>query len=363
MSNQRTYRTFENGGATKGISGKVLWLTIILGAAAFLHVRAQAANNAPEQTGSIKKIKVHGASLEGNLEGDPAERDVFVYLPPRYAANRNQRYPVVYLLHGYGRVGEQWVSFIGLPGSMDNGIAKGTTKEMIVVIPDANTKYGGSMYSSSPTTGDWETYITHDLVSYIDSHYRTVATREGRGLGGHSMGGYGVWRIAMKHPELYAIIYAMSPCCLMNNPQPRPGNARAPAGPPQNAAAVIDVASGEAAAWSPNPQNPPLFFDRPVVDGKLQPAIAAKWVANSPLAVVDQYVTNLKKYDAIAMDVGLQDTLIGSIREMDQSLTRLQIAHVFETFEGDHSNHLKDRIEFKVLPFFSEHLAFKRTKK
>jgi S-formylglutathione hydrolase len=337
-----------------------LGLTFLLGTG----VVALAAPNDTERprAGSIEKIKVHGASLEGNLEGDPAERDVFVYLPPGYAANRNRRYPVVYLLHGYGRVGEQWVPFIGLPASMDNGIAKGTTKEMIVVIPDANTKYGGSMYSSSPTTGDWEAYITHDLVSYIDSHYRTIAARESRGLGGHSMGGYGVWRIAMKHPELYASIYALSPCCLMNNPQP-PANAPRPPPPPLNGATGIDVASGEAAAWSPNPQNPPLFFDRPIVDGKLQPAIAAKWVANSPLAMVDQYVPNLKKYNAIGMDVGLQDSLLGSIRDMDQSLTRLQIAHTFETFEGDHSNHLKDRIELKVLPFFSDHLAFPRTKK
>ncbi|MEI9814261.1 MAG: alpha/beta hydrolase-fold protein [Acidobacteriota bacterium] len=107
------------------------------------------------QTGTIEKINVHGVSLEGNLEGDPDSRDVFVYLPPSYDANRNQRYPVVYLLHGYGRQAETWAPFVGLPGSIDNGLLKGTTKEMIVVVPDANTKYGGSMYSSSPTTGDW----------------------------------------------------------------------------------------------------------------------------------------------------------------------------------------------------------------
>ncbi len=310
---------------------------------------------ASAHTGTVEKIKVHGASLEGNLEGDPAERDVFVYLPPSYTANKAQRYPVVYLLHGYGRVGEEWVSFIGLPGSMDNGIAKGTTKEMIVVIPDANTKYGGSMYSSSPTTGDWETYIAHDLVQYVDSHYHTIAKRESRGLAGHSMGGYGVWRIAMKHPELYASIYSLSACCLMNNPQPRP---ETPVANPR-----VDVNSGEAAAWSPNPLNPPLYFDRPVVDGKVVPAIAAKWIANSPLAMLDQYVTNLKKYNAIAIDVGLQDTLLASIREMDQSLTRLQLKHTFETYEGDHSNHLKDRVEEKVMPFFTEHLAFPSGKK
>jgi S-formylglutathione hydrolase len=332
-------------------------LGILSGTAVMLSIAAAQPSGIAPGGGTVQRIKVHGKSLEGNLEGDSPDREVAVYLPPSYATSRNRRYPVVYLLHGYGRTVDSWVPFIGLPGSADRDIAAGTAKEMILVIPDAHTRYGGSMYSSSPAIGDWEAYITQDLVGYIDTHYRTIAKRESRGLGGHSMGGYGVWRIGMKFPDIYASIYALSPCCLMNNPRPRPANARPPAAA-KNAASDIDVPSGEAAAWSPNPENPPLFFDRPVVDGQLRPEIAAKWIANSPLAMLDQYVPNLKKYNAIAMDVGLQDTLLKSIQEMDASLTRLQITHTFETFEGDHSNHLKDRIEQKVLPFFSEHLAF-----
>src|SRR6185312_15117373 len=131
--------------------------------------------------GQVQEIKVHGKSLEGNLEGDDTDRTVAVYLPPGYTRDRNKRYPVVYLLHGYGRTAGDWYPFIGLPGSMDRNIAAGTAHEMIIVIPDANTLYGGSMYSTSPTSGDWETYITHDLVAYIDSHYRTIAKRESRG--------------------------------------------------------------------------------------------------------------------------------------------------------------------------------------
>lgn len=341
---------------------------ITLGVAAiaiFVVGRAQAKDAAAG--GTIDHIQVHGRSLEGNLQGDPAERDVTVYLPHSYSTDRSRRYPVVYLLHGYGRTVDKWVPFIGLPGSADRDIAAGTAREMILVLPDANTLYGGSMYSSSPTTGDWETYITHDLVGYIDSHYRTLATRESRGLGGHSMGGYGVWRIAMKHPEVYSSIYALSPCCLMNNPQPpAPGRQSAPAkAPAANAtgdhgkgAHEVNVQFGEAAAWSPNPQNPPQFFDLPVKEGKLQPEIAAKWLANSPAVMVDQYVYNLRRYDAIAMDVGLQDTLVGSIKEFDGTLMRLKVPHTFETYQGDHSDHLQERVEQKVLPFFSQHLAF-----
>src|SRR5215469_15164232 len=105
--------------------------------------------------GKIEHIKVHGKSLEGNLEKDDADRDVAVYLPPSYATSRNRRYPVLYVLHGYGRTAEKWAPFIDLPGGADRDIAAGKSKEMIIVIPDANTLYGGSMYSSSPTTGDW----------------------------------------------------------------------------------------------------------------------------------------------------------------------------------------------------------------
>jgi S-formylglutathione hydrolase len=324
---------------------------------------------AAQSGGKIEKIKVHGKSLEGNLEGDDADRDVAVYLPPSYSRERNRRYPVVYLLHGYGRTAFDWYPFIGLPDAMDRDIASGTAREMILVIPDANTLYGGSMYSSSPTNGDWETYITRDLVSYIDSHYRTIANRNSRGLGGHSMGGYGVWRLAMKYPDVYSSIYGLSACCLMNNPRP-PGQGRGQAkakgpAPGKGDDAVrpgargghpVNVAYGEAAAWSPNPMNPPLFFDQPVKDGEFQPAVAAKWVANSPLAMLDQYVPNMKKYSAIAMDIGLQDTLLDSNKELDQAMTRLGIPHTFETYEGNHNNHLADRMAEKVFPFFSKHL-------
>ena len=318
--------------------------------------------------GKIEKILVHGRSLEGNLEHDDVDRDVAIYLPPSYSKERNKRYPVVYLLHGYGRTADDWYPFIGLPGSMDHNIAAGTAKEMILVIPDANTIYGGSMYSSSPTTGDWETYITHDLVSYVDSHYRTIANRNSRGLGGHSMGGYGVWRLAMKYPDVYSAIYGLSACCLMNNPRPPVpgrGQGQGPAQKGKEGDAVrpgahgghpVNVAYGEAAAWSPNPMSPPLFFDQPVKDGEFQPAIAAKWVANSPLAMLDQYVPNMMKYSAIAMDIGLQDTLLSSNQELDQAMTRLGIPHTFETYEGNHNNHLEDRMEGKVFPFFSKHL-------
>ena len=111
-----------------------------------------------------------------------------------------------------------------LAEAADKDIAAGTMREMILVNPDAFTKYSGSMYSSSPTTGDWESYIADDLVSYVDKHYRTIANRMSRGLGGHSMGGYGTIRIGMKRPDVFSSLYIMSACCLMNTPFPQGGN-------------------------------------------------------------------------------------------------------------------------------------------
>ena len=315
--------------------------------------------------GTVEKIKVHGKSLEGNLEGDSPDRDVFVYLPPSYATDANRRYPVVYFLHGYGVDAERYWKMMTVPDTADEVMGGGAVREFILVHPDAKTVYDGSMYSNSPTTGDWEAYITSDLVSFIDSHYRTIADRASRGLAGHSMGGYGTFRLAMKHPEVYSSIYPMSSCCLMNNPgAPRPpAPARAPAGANNGrggraGGGFANVLWAEAAAWSPNPQNPPKFLDLPNENGVLKPEIAAKWIANSPLAMVDQYATNLKKFRAIMMDCGLQDGLIGSNQQMDESLKRLGIAHKFETYEGDHTNRVKERFETRVLPFFSESLTF-----
>jgi hypothetical protein len=83
-----------------------------------------------------------------------------------------------------------------------------------LVLPSTQTLQNGSMCSSSVTIGDWEGFITHDLVGYIDAHYRTIPNRASRGLFGHSMGGYGVSRLGMKYPGIFAALYIMGPCCM-----------------------------------------------------------------------------------------------------------------------------------------------------
>ena len=332
-------------------------------------VGSPSASLAQPAAGTLEPIRVHGPALDGNLSSDDATRDVFVYLPPSYAREPTRRYPVVYFLHGYTATAEAYVQSLALPQAADQAIASGG-REMILVLPDAFTAWSGSMYSNSPTTGDWETYIARDLVAYVDSHYRTLARREGRGLGGHSMGGYGTMRVGMKRPDVFAALYAMSSCCLLIDPasggdavmraaRERAGSQGGSEQQPARrdpAAGFANAMSAQAAAWAPNPDNPPNFFDLPYKNGEVDPLIAAKWLANSPLLMVDQYVPSLRLYRAIALDVGNADPLGADNLRLDAALTRLRVEHSFEQYEGDHGNRVRERFATKLLPFFATHL-------
>src|SRR2546426_11607783 len=92
-----------------------------------------------EKKGTVEHIKVHGKSLEGNLEGDSPDRDVFVYLPPSYANTPNRRYPVLYFLHGYAVNAETYWNLMNVPDATDAAISEGSMREMILVHPDAFT--------------------------------------------------------------------------------------------------------------------------------------------------------------------------------------------------------------------------------
>ena len=313
---------------------------------------------------TVEHIKIHGKSLEGNLEGDAVDRDVLVFLPPSYNIDKHRRYPVVYALHGYSIGAEQWSHEIHVPQTIEGAFAQGA-REMIVVLPDSKTMHNGSMYSSSVTTGDYESFIAYDVVSYVDAHYRTLPNRLSRGLVGHSMGGYGASRIGMKHPDVFGSLYIMSPCCM---------SAR-PAGPvnPELEKKLESVKTAEdsaklgfferaqlasAAAWSPDPKNPPLYLDLPFKDGTPQPDVLAKWAANAPLAFVDQYIGDLKQYRAIAMDVGDQDGLRVDAGKLHGILDNYGVANSFEIYPGTHTSAVADRFQNHVMPFFSKNLCF-----
>jgi len=317
---------------------------------------------------TVERIKIHGASLEGNLEDEFVDRDALVFLPPSYTTARSRRYPVVYALHGYSIGAEQWSEEIHVPQTIEGAFAKGAV-EMIVVLPDSKTVYNGSMYSSSVTTGDFENYVARDVVAYMDARYRTIPKRTSRGLVGHSMGGYGASRIGMKHPDVFGSLYIMSPCCMSargaGGGRGGPGAGRganmeaavAEAKSPAEAAKLPGLSTqlAVAAAWSPNPKKPPLYFDMPF--GDAQQEVLNKWAANAPLVFVHQYIGNLKRYSAIALDVGDQDGLRTDTGKLHDILDSYGIANSFEIYPGTHTSAVAVRFQNFVLPFFAKNLC------
>ena len=240
---------------------------------------------------TIERITVHGKALEGNSQGDSLDRAVTVYLPPSYAGDQNRRFPTVYMLHGAGGTESTFLEMAALQQSADRLATAQGFSEFIVVTPNAAV-LKGAMYSSSPATGDWERFVAEDLVGYVDGHYRTLAHRMSRGLAGHDAGASAALSIGMKHPELFADIYAMSP-----------------------AGATIAAAD------------------------------------------LDKRAANLNAFYAVAIDIGRSDPAVDPNRQLHATMTKLRVPHTFEEYDGDHSNRLRDRIEWNVLPFFARNLA------
>lgn len=306
--------------------------------------------------GTVEQMTVHGKSLVGNLIGDSPDRNVSVYLPQSYAANKRQRYPVIYFLHGYTDSDEKWwrtpSHWIQFPAVLDKAGA-----EFIVVMPNAYNAFQGSMYSSSVTIGDWETFVAKELVTAIDAKYRTLAKVESRGIAGHSMGGYGAVRIGMRHPHVFSAVYMLSPCCMEPVPSgsSKAGTVRSMADFAQQDFGT-KATLARAAAWSPNPQKPPLFLDLPV--GDQQAEVLARWSANAPLAMVHQYTANLKRLKAIGFDAGDQDRgIAATCVALHGVLDAYGIAHAYAQYEGNHINRVAERIEKVAMPFFAQHLA------
>jgi len=111
-----------------------------------------------------------------------------------------------------------------------------------------------------------------------------------------------------------------------------------------------------AAAWSPNPNKPPLYLDLPT-SGNEQ-GVLARWAANAPLAFVDQYIRQLREYRAIAIDVGDMDTLKADTGRLHDALDAYGITHQFEIYSGTHTSHVAVRFQEYVMPFFSNSLSF-----
>ena len=310
---------------------------------------------------------VPAPSLRGNLMGDPAWREATVYLPPGYRKNPGKRYPVVYLLHGFAADHRVFIrgpyQNMNVRIMMDSLIGAGAVREMIVVTPSARNFFDGSFYANSPVSGRWEDFIVRDLVSHIDGKYRTIRTRDGRGISGHSMGGYGALRISMRHPGIFSAVYAMSPCCLDRmDREERTAGWKAAIGIRERAdyrkaGFTANLVYALAPVYSPNLAKPPFFADLPYrLEGDAliaDSAVLRKWVG--PLAMAPRYLDNLRRL-SIGFDAGDADALTDippNVRALDSLLSANDIPHFAEVYSGNHGNRIKARLESIVFPFFS----------
>jgi S-formylglutathione hydrolase len=331
---------------------------------------AQAPAAAPDR-GRIEQLSIHSPSLEGNLLGDPADQSLAVYLPPGYGRDPSRRYPVLYLLHGIGGNFTDWTEDWEIGSILDRLIAERSIGELLVVMPNGGNAYSGSFYMSSPVTGDWEAYIAKEVVALVDRQFRTVAAPEGRGLAGHSMGGFGAIHLGMRHPDVFGSVYAMSPCCLDVVEDIAYGN--------HALAGALKLRSRDelpklleegdfypvalialAAVFSPNPDRPPFFVDFPFKSerGELLPDLPVhdRWLAQAPVHQVPRYLPKLRRLRAIALDYGTHDQFAHipvATANFSRALADHRVPHNLDVFAGDHRQQMPERLEQIVLPFFS----------
>jgi pimeloyl-ACP methyl ester carboxylesterase len=310
-------------------------------------------------------------ALEANLLGDSPTRHILIYLPPSYALNDGQRYPAVYLLHGFSGTPAVWTSghYAGLriQAVMDSLIAAAAIREFVVVMPDGSTDLGGSAFTNSTTTGRWETYLIRDVVRFIEARYRTIRRGSSRGIAGHSMGAAAALRVAMRFPGIFGAAYAMSPnaslpCETLSVEEADTLLRLTRRSQRDSIGFWPQVCLGYAADWSPDSARAPFFADLPFTrdHDRVVPdtAVLERWQAWRLLDMAPRYREGLVRLRGIALDVGNADPYGPGVARLDSLLTHLRVRHSFEFYAGDHSSGIHDRVTAHLLPWFSSVLDF-----
>ena len=327
---------------------------------------------AAAQSTSVE-VKVHSAGLEHNLLGDPADQSVWIVLPGAYAHDSQRRFPVLYFLHGFADSTPHQTAAEFMRTSLDRAIAAGGAEPFIIVLPNGLNKYLGAFYANSATTGNWDDYITRDVVHYVDTHYRTVPDSAHRVISGHSMGGYGALTLGFRHPDVFGSVYAMSPCCTDLVADFGPGNPAWKVVPtlqsPDDVPGALHrgqffVAADAAldAALAPDPSSK-IYGDPPfrLVNGQLRtdPENFRRIASNLPANMVVPLLPNILRLRSIFIEYGAQENfthIVLGAQELSRRLADAGVSHTLEVFQGDHVDHLGDRIAAHLLPWASKDL-------
>ena len=330
-------------------------------------------------------------TLTENLIGEDGSKVMIVYLPPSYEFTE-KRYPVIYVLHGFNGTSKSLTR--KMKSAMDRMILSEEIQEAIAVFVDGSNRFGGSQYLSSPTIGDYETYIRRDLVNFIDKQYRTIPHRDSRGITGFSMGGYGSMHLSLKYPEVFGVVVAQAGTydfeddliqsfaenagvimALMEPLKQKSGdefwdalNALADSDALKKVSLPFRNGLAYLAAVASNPDKPPCYLDLPYrLKAGFPPwerdeEVWERIFENDIIHELDRYDSRLRRnpqrlmqLNGIKLVHGLEDekALHRQAEALDQKLTELGIDHEFVTHGGGHTF-----IAEESLQFMAKHLAF-----
>ena len=331
---------------------------------------------------NVLTVDIPAPSLKGNLLGDPEKQRILIMLPPSYTKS-DLRYPVVYFLPGFGGTPDE-ISDYSTAEMIAPLMASGKINEMILVTPNGSNLVGGSFYTNSPVTGNWEDYILKDVIGFVDENYRTIRSPKGRGIAGHSMGGYAAFNMAMHYPDIFGAAYLLSPGLLgekgladfhVLNPEKRVLNLlkimqdiHSLQGEDMlKSLSKLDgpnaLAMAYGMAFAPDPAAGPPFFDYPYKEqnGEVvkDPKVWALWEngMGNLKQKVQEYHDNLAKLRGIAIDYARQDRLDWIPRGSEylaKLLTKTGIPNELYSYDGNHGDFIPERTIQVMLPFFSQ---------
>ena len=323
---------------------------------------------AQQSDARVVVVEVPATALAGNRVGTETTQTAAIYLPAGYDRETTRRYPVVYLLHGIFDSHETWTGHFEVPAMLDRLIAAGDLPPAIVVMPNAGNRYGGGYYVDSPVTGGWATFVTRDLVGFVDARYRTIARAASRAVVGHSMGGFGAIHLSMEKPGVFGVAYAMSPCCLAPVDDIGLGNVAWRSAfawdEPDDLDAALEARDfypiaivGIMSALAPRPDAGPFGVDFPfeITRGEVvvQEGEWLELVERFPVARADDRRDALTSLRALGIDYGTGDQFMhipAASLAFSQRLGELRVPHLLDVYAGDHRQQLAERMEAFVLP-------------
>lgn len=309
-------------------------------------------NNIPR--GEVRFVKFESVALRDNPPGDPHIRELPVYLPPDYERS-GEKYPVVFCLTGFTGRGKMLLNDSAftpnLAERMDRLIAAGLIIPMIAVMPDCFTYYGGSQYINSTATGNYEDYLTEEIVPFIDANFRTAADRASRAVMGKSSGGYGALIMGLRHADLFGLVcstagdayfeycypgdFVKAFRAVKGDPEKFMREFWSAEKKPRDFHAALNTI-GMAACYSPNGASFDLPFDTET--GEMRYDVFGRWLEHDPVRLVEKYVENLQSLRLLYLDAGTRDEFgldVGA-RILSKKLREHGIDHIHEEFDDGH---------------------------